>query len=55
MPRETASPELLHSGDDVLQGTKYTMRTDLMYSLESSASGDLSRDNVLQQPADAEK
>jgi hypothetical protein len=23
--------ELLHSGDDVLQGTKYTMRTDVMY------------------------
>ena len=22
---------LLHSGDDVLQGVKYTMRTDLMY------------------------
>ncbi|TKA76490.1 hypothetical protein B0A55_02895 [Friedmanniomyces simplex] len=27
--------ELLHSGDDVLQGVKYTMRTDLMYALES--------------------
>lgn len=24
--------DLLHSGTDVLQGTKYTMRTDLMYS-----------------------
>lgn len=22
---------LLHSGDEVLQGTKYTMRSDLMY------------------------
>jgi hypothetical protein len=22
---------LLHSGDDVVQGTKYTMRTDVMY------------------------
>lgn len=27
---------LLHSGDDVLQGVKYTMRTDLMYALEST-------------------
>jgi len=25
---------LLHSGDDVLQGTKYTMRTDVMYKKE---------------------
>ena len=25
---------LLHSGDDVLNGVKYTMRTDLMYALE---------------------
>ncbi|KAL8942348.1 MAG: hypothetical protein Q9216_001730 [Gyalolechia sp. 2 TL-2023] len=24
--------ELLHSGDDVINGTKYTLRTDLMYS-----------------------
>ncbi|CZT25253.1 uncharacterized protein RCC_10982 [Ramularia collo-cygni] len=30
--------DLLHSGADVIQGTKYTMRTDLMYSLESSKS-----------------
>ena len=22
---------LLHSGDDVIRGTKYTLRTDLMY------------------------
>ncbi|KAK5109954.1 hypothetical protein LTR62_006443 [Meristemomyces frigidus] len=28
--------ELLHSGDDVVRGTKYTMRTDLMYRLEGS-------------------
>ena len=27
--------DLLHSGDDVLHGVKYTMRTDLMYSLDS--------------------
>jgi hypothetical protein len=25
---------LLHSGDDVIKGTKYTMRSDLMYRLE---------------------
>ena len=30
--------DLLHSGDDVLRGVKYTMRTDLMYTLESSKS-----------------
>ncbi|KAF2720032.1 hypothetical protein K431DRAFT_286186 [Polychaeton citri CBS 116435] len=30
--------DLLHSGDDVLQGLKYTMRTDLMYELESEAT-----------------
>ncbi|KAK3072886.1 hypothetical protein LTR53_005989 [Teratosphaeriaceae sp. CCFEE 6253] len=29
--------DLLHSGDDVLQGVKYTMRTDLMYALERKA------------------
>lgn len=28
--------DLLHSGDDVLQGVKYTMRTDLLYSLHSA-------------------
>jgi hypothetical protein len=40
---------LLHSGDDVLQGTKYTMRTDLMYSLESTErEGDRSRMQVLE-------
>nr|POE79725.1 hypothetical protein CFP56_07790 [Quercus suber] len=27
--------DLLHSGDDVVRGVKYTMRTDLMYALES--------------------
>lgn len=30
--------DLVHSGADVLQGEKYTMRTDLMYSLASSSS-----------------
>ena len=30
--------DLLHSGDDVLQGVKYTMRTDLMYTLDDSKS-----------------
>lgn len=29
---------LLHSGDDVVQGIKHTMRTDLMYTLESTES-----------------
>jgi hypothetical protein len=29
---------LLHSGQDLVQGEKYTMRTDLMYSLKSSQS-----------------
>lgn len=27
--------DLIHSGDDVISGTKYTMRTDLLYTLES--------------------
>lgn len=31
---------LLHSGDDVVQGVKYTMRTDLMYTVARSQSGD---------------
>jgi len=26
--------DLLHSGDDVEDGTKYTMRTDIMYAIE---------------------
>lgn len=34
---------LLHSGDDVVQGVKYTMRTDLLYSLTSSKSGTKSK------------
>lgn len=28
--------DLIHSGDDVLSGTKYTMRTDLLYSVENA-------------------
>lgn len=39
---------LLHSGDDVLQGTKYTMRTDLMFALESTMSEERSRMPVLE-------
>lgn len=31
---------LLHSGDEVLEGVKYTMRTDLLFELEEG-SGDL--------------
>ena len=34
---------LLHSGDDVVRGVKYTMRTDLMYSMESTKSQTKSR------------
>ena len=34
---------LLHSGDDVLKGVKYTLRTDLMYTLESSRSAEKAR------------
>ena len=30
--------DLLHSGDDVVQGVKYTMRTDLMYGREDKES-----------------
>jgi hypothetical protein len=29
--------DLLHSGDDVVRGVKYTMRTDLMYAREEAA------------------
>jgi hypothetical protein len=48
--------DLLHSGDDVLQGTKYTMRTDLMYSLESSQSEDRNRMPILEDvPVEEEK
>lgn len=32
--------DLIHSGDDVVQGTKYTMRTDLMYTLEEQGGGE---------------
>ncbi|KAH9905381.1 oxidoreductase domain-containing protein [Xylariomycetidae sp. FL2044] len=32
--------DLLHSGDDVVKGVKYTMRSDLMYALESGAQLD---------------
>ena len=40
--------DLLHSGADVHGGVKYTMRTDLMYALESSRmAGDKSRMPVL--------
>ena len=45
--------DLLHSGDDVLQGVKYTMRTDLMYALESSKSMEKSKMPVLEdEPTD---
>jgi hypothetical protein len=26
---------LIHSGDDVVKGVKYTLRTDIMYALEN--------------------
>lgn len=31
---------LLHSGEDVVSGTKLTMRTDIMYMLEGGLSGE---------------
>ena len=31
---------LLHSGDDVAAGIKYTMRSDLMYEFEGRKDGD---------------
>jgi hypothetical protein len=31
---------LLHSGDDVVAGIKYTMRSDLMYEFEGGRDGD---------------
>lgn len=31
---------LLHSGDDVVAGIKYTMRSDLMYGFEGVRDGD---------------
>ena len=30
---------LLHSGDEVLEGIKYTMRTDLLFEFEGGSSG----------------
>jgi hypothetical protein len=30
---------LLHSGDDVISGIKYTMRSDLMYDFEGASDG----------------
>lgn len=36
--------DLIHSGDDVLQGVKYTMRTDLMYCLESGKGENRGKD-----------
>jgi hypothetical protein len=32
-------PRLLHSGDDVISGTKYTMRSDLMFEFEGGKDG----------------
>lgn len=31
---------LLHSGDDVLSGTKYTMRTDIMFTKKEAEEAD---------------
>lgn len=44
--------DLLHSGDDVVQGVKYTMRTDLLYSLEegSGKAGERSKMAILEEP-----
>jgi len=30
--------DLTHSGDDVVSGTKYTLRTDVMYALEEATA-----------------
>lgn len=30
---------LIHSGDDVISGTKYTLRTDIMYAVEGRSNG----------------
>lgn len=30
---------LLHSGDEVTQGTKFTIRSDVMYEYEAGADG----------------
>ncbi|KAK5131797.1 hypothetical protein LTR08_000552 [Meristemomyces frigidus] len=44
---------LLHSGDDVVEGVKYTMRTDLMYALKSPESEERSNMPVLEEPKQA--
>lgn len=31
---------LLHSGDDVISGTKYTMRTDIMFAKDAAEEAD---------------
>lgn len=31
--------DLLHSGDDVVSGVKYSMRSDLMYQIDESREG----------------
>ena len=36
--------DLVHSGEDVLEGTKYTMRTDIMYHQVSEESGEVRTD-----------
>ncbi|KAF6839366.1 hypothetical protein CPLU01_01786 [Colletotrichum plurivorum] len=36
---------LYHSGDDVVKGTKYTMRTDILYELVRETRGDLDLDD----------
>lgn len=43
--------DLLHSGDDVQAGVKYTMRTDLLYALERSKSEEKSYMEVLEETA----
>lgn len=48
--------DLLHSGADVMQGVKYTMRTDLMYALrkDSGRPGDRSEMPVLDESVSRE-
>lgn len=36
---------LLHSGDDVVSGTKYTMRTDIMFAKEAAEEADFKHFN----------
>lgn len=38
---------LLHSGDEVLSGVKYTMRSDLMYRFESTDEHEGDQDGVI--------